>query len=95
MEFLKNDTAPANGISDKKKLAAYSAAAVAFVAMAPEAKADIVYVDVDPDEVVVIPNFTDITHVLDLNSDGVDDFAFYGFVSGNSFVHWLFTYYKV
>jgi len=54
-----------------QKLAAYSALAAGVVAAGNSADAQIVYVDVDPDETYIADHQLD----LDLNSDGIVDFS--------------------
>ncbi|HLT47751.1 MAG TPA: T9SS type A sorting domain-containing protein [Rubricoccaceae bacterium] len=61
-----------------QRLAAYSAAAGVTLAVAPDAGAQIVYHDIDPDEVVTVGE----TVNLDFDEDGTIDFTFVGNTGG-------------
>lgn len=76
MNSIKKYATQKDNDSLEKKLSAYTMLAGAFVAMAPVAKAGIVYTDVDPDEVITTPNFSDTTYALDFNGDGIEDIIF-------------------
>jgi len=71
-----------------KKLAAYTGAAGAFIALgsANEAKAQAVYTDVNPDEVLDPVNFDN--YEIDFNNDAISEFeikAYYYFTYGTSY----------
>ncbi|MCH8904419.1 MAG: T9SS type A sorting domain-containing protein [Bacteroidetes bacterium] len=55
----------------ENKLKAYSATALALMAISPAANATIVYTDVNPD---VTYSTSGSSHLLDLNNDNIDDF---------------------
>ena len=76
MRSLPNAALSQKPTARSQKLASYTALASAFVALTP-AKADVVYVNLDPDvDLSVIPQ-GDTTYLIDINGDGDDDFAIY------------------
>ena len=73
MRSLPNAALSQKPTARSQKLASYTALASAFVALTP-AKADVVYVNLDPDvDLSVIPQ-GDTTYLIDINGDGDDDF---------------------
>ena len=66
----------------KKKIAGYSAMAVAVLARSNAADAQVIYTDINPDHEM---QGWHSNYFLDLNNDGIDDFKFnFLFVSSSS-----------
>lgn len=73
----------------EKKLGKYSALAGALVASVGAADAQVMYTDLNPDEVV---SGTGSQYLLDLNNDGTDDFDFFTVVQTGTYGGGLVNY---
>ena len=71
-----------------KKAIAYSPTAAAFLSLQPEASAQIIYTDVDPD--VQITAFDTIA--IDIDNNGVDNFRFWHFMRAETCIYYNSSY---
>lgn len=74
-------------MKNRKKLNAYLATGAALMG-AGSLEAQVIYTDIDPDEVLNLGTF--ISTNLDINQDGTDDFRVNGYLSSSSFTSTTF-----
>ncbi|MBP9190843.1 MAG: T9SS type A sorting domain-containing protein [Chitinophagales bacterium] len=77
-------------MKSKRKLFLYSSMATAYIASGSEVGAQAVYVDIEPDTVLSLP--PNEAYILELNEEGLIDFAFQKFVNYSAYADWCECY---